>query len=212
MKFVKTTRIATGSLLGAICIFSLYFSPSFEKGRGMEIKIPSCGICCGPPPPPNLNKTTIIISENKRVFFYEGGYGGFDLPPFPPPLTRRNNSRSSTNNSEDEIYLRETKLSMQNGIGDILSFKNKKAEIAVFKLDSLKQAENMADSVYRKKLSSINSKMSAATFFIKADERAKYGDVVKMIDLLRLKKISKFSMEEITGQELKALNKVLKKS
>ncbi|MBC7861599.1 MAG: hypothetical protein IAF38_01415 [Bacteroidia bacterium] len=210
MKANKIIALITLSVLGLAGILFLATSSLYKKkSRALDITFPAPeyfpnSLGCFP------NIITVILSKDRRVFYYEGGESAFF--PHPPPIVYFRATKPDTIIYEEKIDLHETKLSLKNGIGDVISKFNSETERALLKLEEEKRIANMPDSVYQKKKNSIRLNSSAVTIYIKTDSGPKYGEVVELIDIIKLKKVAKFWTEEITQHELKVLNETLTKT
>ena len=141
--------------------------------------------------PPIKNAVTFVLSKDSRVFYYYG------------QLITKNTKPEDNKDGKPLTELTEITYAPKNGIVDLLMSYNQGANEKIKALEEERTKNNMADSIYKKKLSDINGvDKDAVTVLIKTDDKAKYKDVVKIIDQLKLLKLSKFVNVDITEAEM----------
>lgn len=183
----QSTRVDMTPMVDLAFLLLTFFvlTATFSKNKAMEITFPA------PPDksveiPPVSNAVTFLLTKDDRIFYYEEEFDAKDMPP---------------------TVLKEISYAPegQNGIRDLLKLKNAKAFEEMAALDKLREETNMPDSSYKKKLASINKKNSAVTVILKSDDKAKYRNMVNLIDELKLMKITKFVNVDITVPEFERL-------
>ena len=182
-----STRVDMTPMVDLAFLLLTFFvlTATFSKNKAMEITFPA------PPDknveiPPVSNAVTFLLTKDDRIFYYENEFDAKDAPP---------------------TVLKEISYAPegQNGIRDLLKEKNKGAFEQMKTLDEEREKTNMADSTYKKRLASINKKNSAVTVILKSDDKAKYRNMVALIDELKVMKITKFVNVDITMPEFERL-------
>ncbi len=183
----QSTRVDMTPMVDLAFLLLTFFvlTATFSKNKAMEITFPA------PPDknveiPPVSNAVTFLLTKDDRIFYYENEFDAKDAPP---------------------TVLKEISYAPegQNGIRDLLKEKNKGAFEQMKTLDEEREKTNMADSTYKKRLASINKKNSAVTVILKSDDKAKYRNMVALIDELKVMKITKFVNVDITMPEFERL-------
>jgi biopolymer transport protein ExbD len=134
------------------------------------------------------NGVTFLLTKDNRVFYYTGQFyaAGNDKAKAPTVLT-------------------EISYAPKGGVRDLLKELNKEAFKQIADLDAEKIKTTMPDSTYKKRIGKINAKDEAVTVLIKTDDKAKYLDVVQMIDEMKILKITKFVNVDISQPEFDLL-------
>lgn len=183
----QSTRVDMTPMVDLAFLLLTFFvlTATFSKNKAMEITFPA------PPDknveiPPVSNAVTFLLTKDDRIFYYEEEFDAKDMPP---------------------TALKEISYAPegQNGIRDLLKEKNKGAFEAMKALDEKREKTSMADSSYKRELARINKKNSAVTVILKSDDKAKYRNMVALIDELKVMKITKFVNVDITVPEFERL-------
>jgi biopolymer transport protein ExbD len=135
------------------------------------------------------NGLTFLLTRDKRIFYYCG------------------KSFSSTEQNAPE--LKETSFGDKNGVIDLLRSVDSFLILEMENLEKENVTNNLQDSIYKRRRNKIQADWRAKTIFVKADNNAKYGEFVTLIDILRRLKISKFVPLDITESENKLLQQAL---
>jgi biopolymer transport protein ExbD len=153
---------------------------TFSKPKTLEINMPA-------EPPPDQkpvkvpNALTFLVSGDNKIFYYYGELKG-------------------------DVKLEKTNYS-KDGIRKVLLDKNK------WTVDELKKAEtdiksqnlkdrNMADSLYKAKRAEVFKNKKSLTVLLKADEKAKYKNVVDVLDELQITDVGKFAIVDLDSVEV----------
>jgi biopolymer transport protein ExbD len=188
----QSTRVDMTPMVDLAFLLLTFFvlTATFSKNKAMEVTFPA------PPDknieiPPVSNAVTFLLTKDDRIFYYEEEFDAKDAPP--TVLKEIGYSCGGPN----KVCVRE-----------LLQEKNKGAFEAMKALDEEREKTNMADSTYKKRLASINKKNSAVTVILKSDDKAKYRNMVALIDELKVMKITKFVNVDITMPEFERLKTV----
>jgi biopolymer transport protein ExbD len=153
---------------------------TFSKPKTMEINMP---VKDPNTPPPKINNAiTILLSEKDKIYWYDGE--------FKPDSTQLIKSDFSPN-----------------GIRKILLDRNKDVNAAVKELQKKLEKRELADSTYKRlRIESMGDK-KAVTVLVKTDDKAKYKNVVDMLDELNICNIGKYAIVDISQPEYELLQK-----
>ncbi|MFI5218591.1 MAG: ExbD/TolR family protein [Bacteroidia bacterium] len=153
---------------------------TFSKPKTMEINMPVKDP--NSKPPEIANAITILLSEKNKIYWY---YGAF---------------------KPDTTTLETTDFSPF-GIRKLLLEKNKDINDKV--KEELKKLERreIADTTYKRKRIEIMGDKKALTVLVKTDDKAKYKNVVDMLDELNISNIGKYAIVDMMQQEYELIQK-----
>ena len=134
----------------------------------------------GPASPVN-NAITVLLGDNNRVFWYDGE--------FKPGKTQLTESEFSSK-----------------GIRQVLFKKNVEANSEIKKLEKELAAGKIADSTFKKLRVGILEKESIFVL-IKTDEKAKYQNVIDILDECNITNVGKYAIVDMAADELELLKK-----
>jgi len=129
---------------------------TFSKPKTMELNMPDKE---GEKKEVN-NALTVLLTEKDKIYYYSGAF------------------------KPDSTVLQLTSFDMDKGIHQILLDLNKPTFDDITKLAERKEKKELPDSTFRRMKKEVQSKMSALTVLIKTDDKAKYKNVVDIIDEL----------------------------
>jgi biopolymer transport protein ExbD len=185
-----STRIDMTPMVDLMCLLITFFmlTTAFSKPKAMEITMPE------KKDDPNIDAPKIeadrtinvLISGNDKIYYY---FGVAD-PKLPLPELK------STDYSKD-------------GIRKILLQRNKIVFKAVTELRQkvIKGEEIMADSTLTRKIKEIKkSDKNAPIILIKADEKAKYKNLVDIIDEMAICTVANYAVVDISPLEEQMIN------
>ena len=185
-----STRIDMPPMVDLMCLLITFFmlTTAFSKPKAMEITLPE------KKDDPNVeapkieaNRTiNILLSGNDQIYYY---FGVAD-PKLPLPELIK------TDYSKD-------------GIRKMLLQRNKIVFKAVSELRDkvIKGEEVMADSTLNRKIKELKkSDKQAPIILIKADEKAKYRNIVDIIDEMAICTIANYAVVDISPLELQMIN------
>ena len=186
-----STHIDMTPMVDLMCLLITFFmlTTAFSKPKAMEITMPEKNTETDPKDQPKISadKTiNILLSGNDKIYYY---YGVAD-PNKPLP------ELMSTNYSKD-------------GIRKVLLQRNKTVFKAVAELRQkvIKGTLVMADSTLNSKIKELKkSDKQAPIILIKADEKAKYKNMVDIIDEMAITTIASYAVVDISPTELKMVN------
>ncbi len=177
-----STRIDMTPMVDLAFLLLTFFvmTSTFNKSKVTELSFPA-------PPEPNevppevKNGLTFILGENDKIFFYR-------------KELKDTSQVYETNFKKDGIHALLLDLNMP----------------IIDSVNIVKEQYNkggMPDSTFEKKVKSIRNKREALTVLIKYTEKAKYKNVVDLIDELKLTDISRYvTVDELTPEEKKRLD------
>jgi biopolymer transport protein ExbD len=151
---------------------------TFSKPKTVEINMP---IKEGEQQKVN-NAITILLSDKDRVFWYFGE--------FKPEETVLNTSDFS-----------------DNGIRKILLDKNAVAFDKIKKLEEQLAKRQIADSTFKRMAMDAKSEKSALMVLIKTDDKAKYKNVIDILDELSIASVGKYAVVDMMQEEYNLIQK-----
>jgi len=186
-----STRIDMTPMVDLMCLLITFFmlTTAFSKPKAMEITMPEKkDDPTVKAPEISADRTiNILISGNDKIYYYLGV-----ADPKKPPLPQL----VQTDYSKD-------------GIRKLLLQRNKIVFKAVAELREkvIKGEEVMADSTLTRKIKEIKkSDKSAPIILIKADEKAKYKNLVDIIDEMAITTVANYAVVDISPIELQMIN------
>ena len=186
-----STNIDMTPMVDLMCLLITFFmlTTAFSKPKVMEITMPEPAKPGDPPPPPIPADRTfnILMSGNDKVYYYQGL-----ADPKKPPLP----TLIKTNYGKD-------------GIRKFLLQKNKVVfkRVEDLKTKVVKGELVMADSTLNRKIKEIkkDKTLKPPIILIKADEKAKYKNVVDIIDEMAICNVASYAVVDISPVELEML-------
>jgi Biopolymer transport protein ExbD/TolR. len=184
-----STRIDMTPMVDLMCLLITFFmlTTAFSKPKAMEITMPEKNPKDNPQDQPKIaaDKTiNILISGNDKIYYYLG-VADPNKPPLPELI--------KTNFSKD-------------GIRKVLLQRNKIVFKAVAELKQkvIKGELVLADSTLNNQIKALKkSDKNAPIILIKADEKAKYKNMVDIIDEMAITTIASYAVVDISPTELK---------
>jgi biopolymer transport protein ExbD len=181
-----STRIDMTPMVDLMCLLITFFmlTTAFSKPKAMEITMPDKTEKDDPKDAPKIaadRTINILISGNDKIYYYLGVAD----PKLPLPQL------IETNYSKD-------------GIRKILLQRNKVVFKAVAELRDkvVKGEEVMADSTLTRRIKEIKkSDKDAPIILIKADDKAKYKNLVDIIDEMAITTVANYAVVDITPIE-----------
>ncbi|MEI6059197.1 MAG: biopolymer transporter ExbD [Bacteroidota bacterium] len=185
-----STRIDMTPMVDLMCLLITFFmlTTAFSKPKAMEITMPEKkDDPTVKAPEIQADRTiNILISGNDQIYYYDGVAD----PKLPLPVLVK------TSYSKD-------------GIRKMLLQRNKivfKA-VADLKLKVVKGEEVMADSTLTRKIKELKkSDKKAPIILIKADEKAKYKNLVDIIDEMAITTVANYAVVDISPIELQMIS------
>jgi biopolymer transport protein ExbD len=160
---------------------------TFSKPKTMEINMP-----VKPPldfhPPEITNALTVLLTDKNRVYWY---YNAF---------------------KPDSTTLQQTDFS-PTGIRKLVLSYNKDTKKNIDVNEAVKEQlrkfekKEIADSTYKRLRIEIMGASGALTVLVKTDDKAKYRNVVDMLDELNICNVGKYAIVDISGPEYELLKK-----
>jgi biopolymer transport protein ExbD len=186
----QSTHIDMTPMVDLMCLLITFFmlTTAFSKPKVMEITMPEPPGPNDPAPPPVPAWKTyhIIMSGDDKIYWYNG-----KADPKTPPLP----TLHKTNYGKD-------------GIRKFLLEKNKTVfrKVEELKAKVTKGELVMADSTLNRKIKLLKkSDKDAPIILIKADEKAKYKNVVDIIDEMAICNIASYAVVDISPVEIDML-------
>jgi biopolymer transport protein ExbD len=152
---------------------------TFGKPKTMEINMP----IKDPNVPPSLvnNALTVLLTDKDRIYWYFG-----EFKPGETTLTPSNFSKD--------------------GIRKIVLEKNPYAVEQIKRLREEAIRTNMPDTTLKRMEVDIKGDKKALMVLVKTDDKAKYKNVVDMLDELNICFVGKYALVDINKQEFDLLN------
>lgn len=173
--------------LGFLLLTFFVLTTQFSKPKEMEINMP-----VKPKDTSNIMKVdttslTLLLTENQeKVYYY---YGKF---------------------KNDPSIIQTTNYSKE-GIRKVFREGNKNVREQVKKLKEKYANHQLADTTFKRMLMDIKGGKEARFVIVKADEKAKYKNVIDIIDELNVADVGKYALIDISPaekQQLKAWGKI----
>ena len=152
---------------------------TFSKPKTVEINMP---LKDGEPTKVN-NAITVLLSDKDKVFWYFGEF------------------------KPDETQLNQTDFS-DNGIRKILLDKNSAAHAEVKRLEDELAKRQIADSTFKRLAVEAKSQKSALMVLIKTDNKAKYRNVIDILDELSIASVGKYAVVDMMKDEYDLIQKM----
>ncbi|HNO81168.1 MAG TPA: biopolymer transporter ExbD [Bacteroidia bacterium] len=152
---------------------------TFSKPKTVEINMP---LKDGEPTKVN-NAITVLLSDKDRVFWYFGEF------------------------KPGETQLNQTDFS-DNGIRKILLDKNSAAHAEVKRLEDELAKRQIADSTFKRLAVEAKSQKSALMVLIKTDDKAKYRNVIDILDELSIASVGKYAVVDMMKDEYDLIQKM----
>ena len=152
---------------------------TFSKTKTVEINMP---LKDGEPTKVN-NAITVLLSDKDKVFWYFGEF------------------------KPDETQLNQTDFS-DNGIRRILLDKNSAAHAEVKRLEDELAKRQIADSTFKRLAVEAKSQKSALMVLIKTDDKAKYRNVIDILDELSIASVGKYAVVDMMKDEYDLIQKM----
>jgi biopolymer transport protein ExbD len=151
---------------------------TFSKPKTVEINMP---VKDGEAQKVN-NAVTILLSDKDRVFWY---YGEF---------------------KPSETQLNLTDFS-DNGIRKIFLDKNAAAHAEIIKLEDQLAKKQIADTTFKRMAVDVKSQKTALMVLIKTDDKAKYKNVIDILDELSIASVGKYAVVDMMKEEYDLIQK-----
>ena len=152
---------------------------TFSKPKTVEINMP---LKDGEPTKVN-NAITVLLSDKDKVFWYFGEF------------------------KPDETQLNQTDFS-DNGIRKLLLDKNSAAHAEVKRLEDELAKRQIADSTFKRLAVEAKSQKSALMVLIKTDDKAKYRNVIDILDELSIASVGKYAVVDMMKDEYDLIQKM----
>lgn len=186
-----STRIDMTPMVDLMCLLITFFmlTTAFSKPKAMEITMPDKKDNTDPADAPKISADrtiNILISGDDKIFYY---FGVADPKQPLPQLIK-------TDYSKD-------------GIRKVLLQRNKIVFKAVAELRDkvVKGEEVMADSTLARKIKELKkSDKTAPIILIKADDKAKYKNLVDIIDEMAICTVANYAVVDMTDLEKQMIN------
>lgn len=181
----SSTRIDMTPMVDLAFLLLTFFvlTSTFSKPKTMEINYPA------DPKDPKQNQKvnnalTFILSENNSVYYYAGQFYGKGNPEGKP-----------------ETALKKTDFS-KDGLRKLLLDANKPTRDAIKELEERDKKKEIADTTFKRLVREEKSKKEALTVLIKSDDKAKYKNVIDLMDELNITMIGKYAVVDLSAPEL----------
>jgi biopolymer transport protein ExbD len=148
---------------------------TFSKPKTMEINMP---VKKDVNEPQKINNAiTALLSDKHKVYWY---YGEF---------------------KPEETKLEVTDFDPQKGMRKLLLDKNASANERIKKLEAKVLTRELADSTFKRMRIDIESEKSSLFVLIKTDDKAKYKDVIDMLDECAIANVGKYAIVDMMQKE-----------
>lgn len=184
----SSTRIDMTPMVDLAFLLLTFFvlTSTFSKPKAMDINYPA-----DPKDDTELQKInnalTFILTDENKIFYY---YGQF----YP----------ENNKDGKAPTQLEETNFS-KDGLHKLLLERNKETREAIGKLQERLKSKEIADTTFKRLSLQEKGKREALTVLIKSDDKAKYRNVIDLIDELNICLIGKYAVVEMMPTEYELL-------
>jgi biopolymer transport protein ExbD len=181
----SSTRIDMTPMVDLAFLLLTFFvlTSTFSKPKTMELAYPK-----DTKDPKDQQKVqnamTFILSGDNNIYYYNGEFYPKDNKDAKPPTT-----------------LTKTDFSPE-GLRKLLLDRNKPVIEAINKLEEKYKNKEIADTTYKRLAVAEKGKKESLTVLIKSDDKAKYKNVVDVIDELNITNVGKYAVVEMMPAEL----------
>ncbi len=130
------------------------------------------------------NAMTVILSEKNRIYYYYG------VP-----------------EEGEELKLEVTNFSKE-GIRKVLQEKNYPQIEKINELRIQLNAKKLTEDEYKKRAGEVKADKKAIMVLIKADDKAKYKNLVDILDEMQINSIGKYAIVDISPVEMEMISKL----
>lgn len=155
---------------------------TFSKPKAMEINMPIKDP--NTKPPEVFGAVTVLLSDKNNIYWYYGAFKDKETT-----LEKASFDPNST------ISIRK-----------LLLDKNKIANEAIKKLKVEFEKHAISDTTFKRKSIDIKGSKDALLVLVKTDDKAKYKNVVDMLDELNICNVGKFALVDISQPEFDLVN------
>jgi len=153
---------------------------TFSKPKTMELNMPDKD---SPDKPKINNALTALLTGDNKIYYYTGEF------------------------KPDSSQLKLTSFDPDKGIRQILLDLNKPTFDDVASLIERKEKKEIPDSTFRRMKKEAEGKKTALTVLIKTDDKAKYKNIVDIIDELNSCMVGKYALVDMDKAEYDLLKK-----
>jgi biopolymer transport protein ExbD len=184
----QSTRIDMTPMVDLAFLLLTFFvlTATFNKPKSMELTFPA------PPDnieeqPPIKNGITFLLTDNDRIFYYEKEFRPVD------DAKGTKTVLSELNYSQESLH-------------KYLLNINKPMQEKILALKKQFEANQMADTTYKRLVRNAKADKDSYTFLIKTDDKATYKNVIDVIDELNINVVGKYVMVDMMKPELDLVN------
>jgi biopolymer transport protein ExbD len=183
----QSTRIDMTPMVDLAFLLLTFFvlTATFNKPKSMELTFPTDEV--DPDPKPIKNGITFLLSDKDRIFYYEGQFRAAD------DATGKKTEISELSFSQESLH-------------KYLLDKNKPMQEKILALKKQFEANQFADTTYKRMVRTVKADKESYTFLIKTDDKATYKNVIDVIDELNINVVGKYVMVDMMKPELDLVN------
>ena len=171
--------------LGFLLITFFMLTTTLSKPQTMEINMPEKEYDPNDPTKiPESAALTVILSQDDKIFYYSG----FENP-----------------------TVEVTDFSQTNGIGKILREKNDPLIQKIKEYRKQLEAKKLTEKEYKEKVSKEKNDKFTLMVLIKADDDAKYKNLVDMLDEIQIASVAKYAIVDMDTVETRLLSEAKNK-
>ena len=167
--------------LGFLLLTFFVLTTQFSKPKTMEITMPVKDEN-NKPMLVNNAYTLLLTEKTDMLYYYYGVFKG------------------------DASIIKKTDYSKE-GIRKMFRDINKEGIAQITELKNKLRNHQIADTTYKRMAIDVKSSKEAAFFIVKADDKAKYKNIVDVLDELSIADIGKYALVDISPAEKEMLNK-----
>ena len=184
----SSTRIDMTPMVDLAFLLLTFFvlTSTFSKPKAMDINYPADPKDESEKQKIN-NAITFLLTDENKIFYYSGEF-------YP-----KDNKDGKT-----PTILEETNFS-KDGLHKLLLEKNKVTRDAIANLQDRLKNKEIADTTFKRLSLAEKAKREALTVLIKSDDKAKYRNVIDLIDELNICLIGKYAIIEMMPTEYELL-------
>ncbi len=170
--------------LGFLLITFFMLTTTLAKPKTMEINMPAKDKTVDSTKISEKIAMTVILSENNKIYYY------FGIPKV-----------------DETLDLQATNFSKE-GIRKILQERNYPQIEKINALRKRFNAKELTEEQYKKQAGEVKAHKEALMVLIKADDKAKYKNLVDILDEMQINSIGKYAIVDVSPVELEMISKL----
>ncbi len=171
--------------LGFLLITFFMLTTTLSKPQTMEINMPEKDNITDPTKIKESTALTIILTENDKIYYY------FGIP-----------------DSAGGIQLEMTDFNPKTGIRKLLLEKNANQIEQINYQRKRLESKQINEEEYKKEVGKIKSDVNALMVLIKSDDKAKFKNLIDILDEMQICNVGKYAIVDVSPAELDVIAKL----